>query len=242
MSLTDHDTTAGLSPFMAACSRWNVQGIPGIELSAKFSSTMHILGYRINFHDQNLENVLESIRDGRAWRNEKMCRNLQKMGMDISMEEIASEAGGDVIARPHMAKVLVRKGYASDVPSAFSRYLGNSSPAYVERERLSPSDCIYLIRESGGLPVLAHPVQTTDDLGVLRLIVARLKEWGLWGMECLSARHSAEQVFHYLSIASELGLFPTAGSDYHGSVNPSVTMGIAVSEDFLPWARLGVSL
>jgi len=111
----------------------------------------------------------------------------------------------------------------------------------VDRERLSPEDCISLIREAGGVAVLAHPVQTADSYAEIRIIAGKLKEWGLWGLECISAKHSAEQIFQYLSIASELGLFPTAGSDYHGSASLSA-MGIPVPEDLLPWARLGVSL
>jgi hypothetical protein len=171
-----------------------------------------------------------------------MCRNLRKLGFDITLEEVEAEAAGDVVARPHMAKVMVRKGYVQDVASAFSRYLGNSGPAYAQRERLSPEECISLIRETGGVAVLAHPVQTADNYAEIRLVAGKLKEWGLWGMECISAKHSAEQIFQYLSIASGLGLFPTAGSDYHGSSSLSAAMGIAVPEDLLPWARLGVTL
>lgn len=242
MSLTDHDTAAGLPGFMTACSRWNMQCVTGIELSADFRRTMHILGYRINYRDPAFESVLESLRKGREWRNGEMVRRLQKMGLDISMEEVAAEAGGDVVARPHLAKVMVRKGYVNDLPSAFARYIGDSGPAYVERDRLSPRECISLIRNAGGLAVLAHPVQTADTIGELREISAGLKEWGLWGMECISSRHTSEQIFQYLSVAAEFGLFPTAGSDFHGSANPSTAMGIPVSEDFLPWARLGVTL
>ncbi len=242
MSLTDHDTTAGLPSFMAACSRLNVRAVAGVELSADYPSTMHILGYRFDYTHPRLAETLESVRKARDWRNEEMCRNLRKLGFDITLEEVEAEAAGDVVARPHMAKVMVRKGYVQDVGAAFSRYLGNSGPAYAHRERLSPEDCISLIREAGGVAVLAHPVQTAESYAEIRLIAGKLKEWGLWGLECISAKHTAEQIFQYLSVAAEFGLFPTAGSDFHGSANPAAAMGIPVSEDFLPWARLGVTL
>ncbi len=242
MSLTDHDTTAGLSSFLGACSRLNVRGVAGIELSADYPSTLHILGYRLNYAHPRLAETLESIRKARDLRNEEMCSNLRKLGFDITLDEVESEAAGEVVARPHMAKVMVRKGYVQDMASAFSRYLGNSGPAYVDRERLSPEECISLIRDAGGLAVFAHPVQTAGSYAEIRIIAGKLKEWGLWGMECISAKHTAEQVFHYLSITSELGLFPTAGSDFHGNAGSSAAMGIPVPEDLLPWARMGVRL
>lgn len=252
MSLTDHDTIDGLPSFMAACARWNIAGIPGIELSADHSRTVHILGYRLNLRlaggasspsgQSGVRKMLEEIRRGRDERNAAMCENLRMMGLDISLDEVAMEAGGDIVARPHMARVLVRKGYAQDIVSAFARYLNTSSPAYVERHRPSPEMCIRMISDAGGLAVLAHPVQTAADLSELREIVRMLKDAGLWGIECVSSRASAEQIFRYLSLAEEFSLFPTAGSDFHGANRPSATMGIAVAEDFLPWARLGVSL
>lgn len=249
LSLTDHDTVDGLPSFMAACARWNMAGIPGIELSAEHPRTVHILGYRLDLRrtgnsstNVGMKRALEAVRRGRDERNELMCENLREMGVDISLEEVVLEAGGDVVARPHMAKVLVRKGYAQDIVSAFSRYLSTSSRAYVERYRLSPAKCIELITDAGGLAVLAHPAQTTSDFSELREIVRELKDAGLWGIECASSRASGEQVFRYLSLAADFSLFPTAGNDFHGTNRPSASMGVAVSEDFLPWARLGVTL
>ena len=252
MSLTDHDTIDGLPSFMAACARWNMAGIPGIELSADHSRTVHILGYRLDLRrvggassasgQSGMKKMLEEVRRGRDERNAAMCENLRTMGLDISLDEVALESGGDVVARPHMARVLVRKGYAQDIVSAFARYLNTSSPAYVERYRLSPEACIRMISDAGGLAVLAHPAQTTGDISELREIVRMLKDAGLWGLECVSSRASAEQIFRYLSLAEEFSLFPTAGNDFHGANRPSAMMGVAVAEDFLPWARLGVSL
>jgi len=242
MSLTDHDTVAGVSRFLRACSGRRIRGVAGIELSADYHLPLHILGYRIEAGLVHMEEALAEVRKGREWRNEEMCRNLRGMGLEISMKEVALEACGEIVARPHMAKVLVRKGYAPDIPSAFARFLGNSSPAYVERYRLSPAECIRLIGRAGGLAVLAHPGQVTEDFGELESTVAAMKDLGLWGMECLSSRNTPEQVFRYMSLAAEYGLYPTAGSDFHGCNRPSVHLGVPVPEDLLPWARLGISL
>ena len=249
MSLTDHDTIEGLPSFMAACRSRKMAGVPGIELSAEYEGTLYILGYRLDLSLMRGENpkaelnaALEEVRRGRVSRNEKMCDNLRRMGLDVSLEEVAVEAGGDVVGRPHIARVLVKKGYSRDMPSAFADYLGFRASAYEERFRLPPARCIELIRDAGGVAVFAHPAQTTEDEVRLRGIVRELREAGLWGMECVSPGSSPERIFRHLSIAAEFSLFPTAGSDFHGDNRPSVSMGVNVAEDFLPWARLGVSL
>lgn len=241
MSLTDHDTTAGIPSFMAACARQKIKGVPGIELSAEFPSTLHILGYRIDWSHSPLEEALRLVRNDRDRRNEKICQNLRDLGFPITLEEVEREAGGEVIARPHMAVVMVRKGYVRDMATAFAEYLGKNGKAYANRRRLSPSQCIALIRGAGGVAVLAHPVQTSEDYGEVRAIAEELKTQGLWGMECITSKHRSDQILRYLTIASDLGLFPTAGSDFHG-IGPLPEMGVVVSEDFLPWARLGISL
>jgi hypothetical protein len=242
MCLTDHDTLDGIPSFLAACSRWNIAGLSGIELAADHVRTVHILGYRLDMRRTGMTAVLEKLREGRLARNAEMCAKLRKMSVDISLEEVSLEASGDVIARPHMARVLVKKGYSPDIPSAFSRYLNSASPAYVERYRLSAAECIRLISDAGGLAVLAHPAQTSENLTELRKIVKELKNYGLWGIECLSSRTPAWRIFQYLSLAADFGLFPTAGNDFHGNNRTSAPMGIVVTEDFLPWARLGISL
>lgn len=241
MSLTDHDTTAGLSSFMAACRRQKIRAVPGIELSAEFPSTLHILGYRIDWSHPPLEEALRTVRDARDRRNEKICQNLRDLGFDITLKEVEREAGEGVIARPHMAAVLVRKGYVRDMPSAFAQYLGKNGKAYVNRKRLSPEECIALIRGAGGVAVMAHPVQTSEDYGEVRSIAGELKTMGLWGMECITSKHRSDQILRYLTIASDLGLFPTAGSDFHG-IGSLPEMGVVVCDQFLPWARLGLTL
>jgi predicted metal-dependent phosphoesterase TrpH len=242
MSLADHDTTEGVADFLVSCRRCRVAGVSGVELSAEFGSVLHILGYRYDPDHPELKKEFEELRRGRDVRNREICLRLQKLGHDVSIEEVEAEAHGEVVARPHIARVMVRKGRVPDMASAFVRYLAHDAPAYVPRYRLSPERCIGIIRKAGGVAVLAHPGQTTGDPDVLRKILRELKSLGLWGLECMSSRHTPEQVFTYLRIASELALFPTAGSDYHGDNRPGVSMGIAVSEDLTPWARLGVSL
>ena len=241
LALTDHDTIEGLPGFFLACAEYSVRPLAGIELSAKSERTVHILGYRMN-NMTSLQEALTSILQYRNERNLAMCAKLRELGLDITIEDVEREARGQVIARPHFACSLVRKGYVPDKFSAFARYLGDGAPAYVERNGYSPADCIRIIREAGGLPVLAHPSLTGLEGDALDGLLSDLTEAGLWGLECISSHCSSEKAFGYLSTAARFGLFPTAGSDFHGEARPDVALGVQVSEGFLPWARLGVTL
>jgi len=242
LSLTDHDTIDGMGEFMKACRFCGIKCLTGVELSAEFPSTLHILGYRIDPDNAVLKGSLEQIRKYRNERNVKIHGKLEESGLEIGYEDIVAEAEGSVLARPHFARALVKKGYSRDIPSAFRDYLAKGAIAYVPRHRLSPSDCINLILEAGGLPVLAHPSQTTLDLSRLEDIVNELAGYGLWGIECIYSGYNSEQIFSYMKIAKKYSLRCTAGSDYHGQSRAGIQPGISVSEHFLPWARLGITL
>jgi predicted metal-dependent phosphoesterase TrpH len=240
MALTDHDTLDGWKDFRRVCGAFSVSPVCGVELSAMSERTVHILGYRMECPEV-MENALERVRDRRNARNVMMISRLRENGLEITLDDVRREAGGRVLARPHFARVLVAKGYAPDIPSAFAGYIGRGGIAYVPREGLSPEDCVRTIRKAGGLPVLAHPSLTgLDDAGLGKLLET-LKEHGLWGLECISSHCSSESAYGYLSIASKYSLFPTAGSDFHGSIRPQAELGVRVNDDFLPWARLGVN-
>jgi len=241
LSLTDHDTTAGLKVFVKSCSGFGVRGVTGVELSAESPWTLHILGYQIS-PNEALESDLRKIREHRDCRNVEICKKLQHLGYGIQMEEVQKEAGGDVVARPHIARVLIRKGIARDQRHAFAAFLGKGAAAYVPRVRLTAEQCIARIRESGGVAVLAHPGEMRLGDDALEVEISRLRDKGLWGLECWSPRNDAGSTFKYLCIAGKFGLFPTAGSDFHGANRPGVDLGVVVESDLLPWARLGISL
>jgi predicted metal-dependent phosphoesterase TrpH len=241
VALTDHDNLDGQARFMRACAKRSIRAISGVELSSKCPFTAHILGYRFE-KPEALEDALKWVVDRRNDRNRRMCKRFTENGINISLDDLAKEAGGRVIARPHFALALVKKGYAADTASAFSKYLVKGALAYVPRDAYSPRECVSIIREAGGLPVLAHPSLTRLDDSGLGDFLEELKAAGLWGLECISSHCSAENSYNFLRIADEHALFPTAGSDFHGGNRPGVSLGVQVSETFLPWARLGIVL
>ena len=216
LSLTDHDTTAGLGPLMRACAKEGIKGLCGIELSAEAPFTLHILGYRISPGAGRLEGRLDYIRGRRDARNLMMCEKLRALGLGVTIEEVREISGGEVVARPHIARLLINKGYVGSVAEAFAKYLARGAAAYVSRERLSAEECISLIREAGG------------------------RDAGLWGMEAIYGANSPETTYRHLKMAGRFGLYTTAGSDFHGGNSPGIELGMPVSDDILPWARLGI--
>lgn len=241
MALTDHDTVDGVPEFLRACRRRNIRPIVGIELSADAPVTTHILGYRI----VDLEIIHDAMRDivqKREKRNRKICELLNSQGIDIGYDDVVAEASGKIVARPHFASLLVKRGVCPDRRIAFSRYLARGGLAYVKRESLVAKECIDLISRAGGVASLAHPSLTGLEGSDLDDMIEELKSFGLWGLECLSSHCTFAETLRFMEVAGRHHLAVTGGSDFHGSNRPWAVMGICVTPDLLPWARLGVTL
>ncbi len=226
IALTDHDTTAGAPRLLAAAEGTPVRGIPGVEISADFKGgTMHMLGYFIRHDDAELSGRLQWLREGREARNEEILAKLNKLGLAVTWDEVKSYAGDEVVGRPHFAQAMLAHKYVSSKDEAFDRYLGKGKPAYAERRRLSPEDSIRLIRNAGGVPVLAHPFTLNQSTPALRTLVLQLKEQGLQGMEVYYSEHTPDMVSLFLSMTRDCGLVATGGSDFHGAMAPDIKLG-----------------
>lgn len=226
LALTDHDTTAGLLRFLAAAAGRAIRAIPGVEISAEFSpGTLHLLGYFVRPDDVALNEGLAWIRGGRALRNAEILRKLQKLGLALTWEEVVRHAGSEVVGRPHFAQALLARGYVSTKDEAFDRYLGKGKPAYAERRRFTPEDSVRLIREAGGVPVLAHPFTLHLDSTGLRQLIESLMAEGLAGLEAYYPEHTPDLQQAYARLAGELGLVATGGSDFHGELAPDIRLG-----------------
>lgn len=230
LALTDHDTIGGVIEAAEAARRAGLDFLPGIEISCDVPkpATMHLLGYGVDPESSVLRDLTKRLIDARNDRNPRIIRRLNALGVTITMKEIEDEAGGEVVGRPHIAAVLLRKGYVSSIKQAFDKYLGQGAAAYFDKERISPRQAIELVLQSGGLPVLAHPVQLrTENDAQLERTVKDLKDLGLVGLEVIHSDHDAALVEKYTRLAERYDLLKTGGSDFHGTNKKDIGLGTA---------------
>ncbi|HYF51017.1 MAG TPA: PHP domain-containing protein [Planctomycetota bacterium] len=229
LALTDHDTVAGLGMFHQAGKKFGVETISGVEVSAEFAKgTMHMLGLFVDPQHQAFRAFLKKLAEGRKIRNPQIVAKLNELGMAITMEEVEAEAGvkdngpggGAIdksIGRPHIAAVLIKKGYVRTKQEAFDKYLAKGASAYFPRFVASPQDSIEQIRSAGGLAILAHPPYLKAESDAeLDAIIKDLKDKGLDGIEVWYSTHTPQQTEVCFALAKKYELLATGGSDFHG--------------------------
>ena len=214
ISLTDHDSVDGIVPANAAAEIYpDLRLIPGVEISTDTSDgEVHILGYFIDYNSNTLKAALERFRNSRIGRAKGMITRLADLGITIDWERVLELAGEGSIGRPHIARAMQEKGYISSFEEAFDKYIGYGKPAYVERDKMTPSEAVELVLKSEGLPVLAHPFTT----GNAEKTAGELKQAGLAGIEAYYKDNTPEQTAMMLEMAERYGLLATGGSDFHG--------------------------
>lgn len=226
VALTDHDTTAGLPRFLVAARQAGLCGVTGIEISAEHHhGAMHILGYFLDPAHVGLQEDLTRLRKGRSERNRKILDKLCALGLELTWDEVHALAGGEVVGRPHFAQALIKRGHVKDKDEAFTRFLARGRPAYAERLRLSPVESIQMIRNAGGVPVLAHPCSLKLGQKQLRELLMMLRSVGLEGIEVYHSEHNLGQTRQYYRLAAEMDLAMTGGSDFHGTLMPDIKLG-----------------
>jgi predicted metal-dependent phosphoesterase TrpH len=229
ISVTDHDTADGTAEAGAEAEKVGIVFIPGIEISAEYSDrgTMHILGYFIDEKNDRMADALDFLKESRRLRNPKMIKLLNEAGISITMEDVIDEAGGGQVGRPHFAKTMIKKGFASSINEVFDKYIKKGGPCYVNKERLSPEKSIELILAAGGIPVIAHPKTLGVPIGgELKKLVAGLVDYGLMGIECYYFSHTGAETRKYIELAEGLGLLVTGGTDFHGENKPNIRLGV----------------
>lgn len=241
LALTDHDTIDGIDEFMQAAKETNIQAIPGIEFSTSwYGASLHIVGLFINHRHPALKAKLTELINSRHQRNLKIIERLQDLGCNVTFEEVQEETQGKSIGRPHIARVLVRKGYCSSIQDAFNKFIGQKQKAYVRRFLPMPSEIIELIHEIGGVAIWAHPLSHgKKSLSRTRSIVSRLLPVHLDGLECFYSDYKDLQTQIAKDVANEFGLLYSGGSDFHGENIPDLELGIGygnlnISEQLLP--------
>lgn len=226
ISITDHDNYDHIDHIGNIPD--GIVYVPGVEISAEFKGTLHILGYDFDPQHPELKDTLQTLQEARYNRNVKMLEKMADQGFHITMEELHEESKGGMVGRPHFANLMLAKGYVKNYQEAFDKYLAKGQPLYMDKQRLEPKEAIRLILAAGGIPVLAHPYQTKLEGRELEDLVAKLASYGLRGIEAYYSHHSKEQVKEYLSYAKKYGLLVTAGSDFHGANKADIDLSMNV--------------
>ena len=226
LAITDHDTTDGLTEAMEAAQGLPLELVPGIELSTEFQGReTHMLGYFIDLSDPQFQARLERLRATRLDRIQRILERLHALKVEISLAEVEHVAGRGTIGRPHIAQVLIEKGYVKGMKAAFERFLGIRGAAYVRRVVPEADEIITWITEAGGIPILAHPywegLNTEKTVASCRTMV----EQGLRGLEVFYGTFSAQQISLNLHLARQFNLLITGGSDFHGTFKPEISIG-----------------
>jgi hypothetical protein len=213
IAIADHDTTAAVAAAQAAATGRSLQVIPAVEVSSTWEGReIHVLGY---FVDPTAPALVAHGRRALIVRQDRMreiVARLVEAGLHVAYEEVEAAAGPDRVnlGRPHLAKVLVAKGYVSSVPDAFNRLIGDQHPAFVPTRLLDPAEAVVLILEGGGIPVWAHPPADLVDALLPGLVRA-----GLRGLEVYRPSHSRRDVVRLEGICKSAGLVMSGGSDWH---------------------------
>jgi predicted metal-dependent phosphoesterase TrpH len=227
LAITDHDIVDGIPEATEAGLRLGIEVIPGIEISSRYGeSELHILGYFLDWTDPLLNSRMARLRHSRHERNPRMIAKLNGLGFALTYEDVQALAGTGSVGRPHIARVMMAKGYVQSAKEAFDRYLGEGRPAYVPRELPAPEEAIAWIRAAHGIPVLAHPTWIKEPAEGLYKLCESLKAAGLRGIEVHYSTHKPRQTSLYLEIARRLHLLVTGGSDFHGLTKPDIEVGI----------------
>lgn len=239
LAITDHDIATGIPDAIAIGQDLEIEIIPGIEISSILGeSELHILGYFLDWQDAQLNARLTTLRESRHRRNPQIIERLQALGIEITYDEVRALAGTDSVGRPHIARILMDKQVVTSAKEAFDRFLANGRPAYVPRELPGPAEAIQWIKAAKGLAVLAHPTWVKTTEGTLTDLVRQLKADGLDGVEVHYSTHTARQTREYLSLAKQLNLLVTGGSDFHGLTKPDIEVGIGRGTLHVPDALL----
>lgn len=218
LSLTDHDTTAGLAEAARTADHLGLHLIPGIELSTDLGAAdVHLLGYGFNQDAKPLQEFLAWQREGRRARLERIVQILADEGAPVELARVLAIAGDATVGRPHVARALIERGHVATIQEAFDRWLGNGQVADVPRPKLPPPDAIKLVHDHGGVVFVAHPLFIGDGyVGALD----QLAGWGLDGIETYYKHYDAATVAYHRQVAERHGLATSGGSDFHGLGNP----------------------
>ncbi len=221
ISVVDHDTVMGIEKVIDAGRAYGLEVLPGMELSTEYENReIHILGYLIDYKSQSLIEKLAVLSKTRVERIYKITEKLRGLGINLEAKAVFDIAKQGNPGRLHIARAMKASGFVNSTGEAFYRYIGDKCAAYVSGFKLSPSEGINLIRQAGGIAVLAHPYSLNRDE-----LIPKLVDFGLMGLEVYYSEHTQSMINFYLNLAKKFKLVVTGGSDCHGEAKPEIKIG-----------------
>lgn len=226
LAITDHDTVAGLEEAKKAAQNQDIIFIPGIELNIQWpTGEFHLLGLGLKQVSDDLNSIITYLQRQRETRNQKIVELLNKDGFEMTMAELIDRFETESIGRPHIAQMMVEKGYVKQRQQAFDNFLGKGRKYYVDRAGADLSMASKAIKNSGGVPVHAHPLSLYLSINTLETTMEEIKAKGVMGLEAYHPAIRVSQGQQLEKIARKLDMFVTAGSDYHGKVRADRHLG-----------------
>lgn len=218
IAIADHDTVNGLEEAIRGAKIADIGLIPAIELSVDYTNGIfHLLGYGIQYENREFRDKLIWLKRVREERILRIIEKLKHVGVELTHGDVQNELNGDAPGKSHVARALVKKGYAPNVSAALKTYLNRGAPGYVVKEKIHPESAFELIKSAGGFPVLAHPKSLNcDGMRDYDRFIQRYTSLGLAGIEVYASIHDDEDVAMFGDIAQRHHLIATGGSDFHG--------------------------
>jgi 3',5'-nucleoside bisphosphate phosphatase len=234
LAITDHDTVGGLPEAMEYAGKIGFDLIPGIEFGLDYpAGSFHLVGLFVDYRNPVLIKATEMLKKSRMTRVVKIIELLKCEGCNICLEEIEEEAMGAAIGKPHIARIMIKKGFARDITYIFKHYMIKGKPGYVERDRISLEEAVSVINDAGGIPVIAHPVSLNIQLfDKFEYKLDEFIEKGILGIEAYSSMHSMDDVSGFLKIADKKHILISGGSDFHGDKGKKI--GVYTDGKFIP--------
>ena len=239
MALTDHDTMDGIEEAAEAAEKLDIELVAGVEISADYKDReIHVLGYYLSKEYPKLKAKLEEFRNFRDTRNVRMVQRLQEEGFSITMDQLTEKFPDSVLTRAHISKYLCETGQLPDTKTAFAKYLGENCCCYIQRPKITPVEAVKLIREAGGLAVLAHPVLCNLTPEELKQMIQEMKDAGMCGIEAVYSENTPEDEQNMRKLAEEYGLLVSGVSDFHGTNKPDIRLGTGKGNLHIPYSYL----
>lgn len=242
-ALTDHDEVGGLEQAASAAQRLGLAFVPGVEVSVTWgSTTLHIVGLGVEYRDGRLEARLGAVRSGRISRAQEMAEQLGRVGIEGAFDGALVYAGNpQMISRTHFARYLVETGHCRDVKDVFSRYLVEGKPGFVPHAWATLGEAIDMIRDAGGVAIVAHPGRYRLNDLALHALLEEFRELGGTAIEVSTSNHTEREMRRFAELAREFGFEASGGSDFHGpGESESVELGrvARLPSDLVPvWHR-----